>query len=160
GFRFLALLLAIFVVSRSLGLVPGLGWLAGKVFLFWRNATPWFGRAVLHLNQPVSLAPSGSGDKLFDWVQVAAMLALALLGALVWVWFDRARRWDGWVDDLMRIATRYSLGSIMLSYGMAKILYQQMPSPGFYVLLETYGESSPMRLAWTFMGQSWAYSAF
>jgi hypothetical protein len=160
GFRFLALFFAIFVLTRSLSIVPGLTWLAVQINKFWRNATPWFGREVMHLKQPAAFVVSGSGDKLFDWVQITAMLALALLGALVWVWFDRARRWDGWVDDLMRTAVRYSLGTTMLSYGMAKILYQQMPAPGSSVLLETYGESSPMRLAWTFMGQSWAYSAF
>ncbi len=107
-----------------------------------------------------TLIGSGSGDKLFDWVQAAATISFALVGALIWVGFDRARKWDGWVDDLMRVAVRYTLGLTMLSYGMSKIFHQQMPAPGFSRLLQPYGESSPMGLLWTFMGQSAAYSAF
>ena len=160
GFRWLALFFAIYAAAEPLGFVPGLGWLERGEILFWKKAVPWFGREVLRLHETVSLASSGSGDKLFDWVQFAAMLASSLGGALVWVWFDRARRWDGWVAELLRLGLRYVLGAAMLSYGISKILHQQMSGPGFFRLLETYGESSPMGLAWTFMGQSWAYSAF
>ncbi len=160
GFRFGALYFALFVIGRMLGIVPGLGWFSGQYYQLWRKFVPWFGREVLRLEQPVSLAASGSGDKLYDWVQVAAMLVLAGVGALIWVWFDRARKADGLVGALVRIALRYALGVTMLSYGTAKVLHEQMPAPGMFRLLQTYGESSPMGLLWTFMGQSWAYSAF
>lgn len=160
GFRFLTLWLVVFALSRIFGIVPGLGWFSGRMYLMWRTVVPWFGRSVLHLPQPVSLAASGSGDKMFDWVQAAATLSLAAVGALIWVWFDRKRSWDGWARDLSTVAVRYTLGVTMLSYGLSKIFYQQMPAPGFYRLLETYGESSPMGLLWTFMGQSQAYSIF
>ncbi len=159
-FRFGALYLGLFLIGRVLGLVPGLGWFSGQYFQFWRKIVPWFGREVLRLGQPVSLAPSGSGDKLFDWVQVAAMLSFAFVGASIWVWFDRARKADGAVRELVRIALRYALGATMLSYGISKVLHEQMPAPGMFRLLQPYGESSPMGLLWTFMGQSWAYSAF
>jgi uncharacterized membrane protein YphA (DoxX/SURF4 family) len=160
GFRWVVLFGAIFTLGRVLSYIPGLEWLTSRHYLFWRNFTPWFGRVALRLPQPVSLAQSGSGDKLFDWVQMAAMLTLALAGALGWVWFDRARRRDRLAHELVRIAVRYSLGVTMLSYGVSKLLHQQMPAPTFYRLLGTYGESSPMGLLWTFMGQSTAYSVF
>ncbi|HWA86175.1 MAG TPA: hypothetical protein VG710_08140 [Opitutus sp.] len=144
----------------AVGVMPGLNWLAAQDYAFWRNVTPWFGRVVLRLHEPVLFTYSGSGDKLFDWVQMAGVLSLALVLAAIWMWFDRRRRWDPLARDLMRIVLRYGLGTVMLSYGMSKLLHQQMPAPHLFRLVEPYGESSPMGLLWTFMGQSAAYSAF
>lgn len=158
-FRFGVLFLALVLSVRLIGLIPWTGWLNRQVYAAWRAIVPWVGREILHLDKPVPLAASGSGDKLFDWLQVGTMLALALLGAAVWVWFDRRRRADALLGELTRIGLRYFLGAIMLSYGMSKILRQQMPEPGFHRWLQPYGESSPMGLVWTFMGHSWAYSA-
>ena len=158
--RFGAIYAVIFLLGRVVGLIPGVGAFGGMYYRFWRGVVPWVGQHVLHLERPVSLAPSGSGDKLFDWLQVATMLGVAFVGAAIWVWFDRKRRADGVINELVRIAIRYSLGATMLSYGISKVLREQMPEPSMSRLLQTYGESSPMGLLWTFMGQSWAYSAF
>jgi hypothetical protein len=150
-----------FSLGDILSYLPGVRGRAGWEDQFWQTFVPWFGRQVLGLKGLESVATIGSsGDRLFDWVQAGAMLALAFCGAIGWVWFDRARRWDGWVNDFVRIAIRYTLGATMLSYGIGKILHQQMSGPSFPRLLESYGESSPMGLAWTFVGLSWAYSAF
>jgi uncharacterized membrane protein YphA (DoxX/SURF4 family) len=48
----------------------------------------------------------------------------------------------------------------MLSYGMSKVFKSQFPLPSPGVLLQTYGQSSPMRLLWTFMGYSPSYTFF
>jgi hypothetical protein len=101
-----------------------------------------------------------SGDQVFDWLQVITLLGLALIGALIWMFIDRGNRSVRIASDLARIVLRYRLGTTMLGYGIEKILRQQMSEPGIFRLLQPYGESSPMGLLWTFMGQSWAYSAF
>jgi hypothetical protein len=48
----------------------------------------------------------------------------------------------------------------MIAYGVAKLFPLQFPPPSLSKLLETYGESSPMGLMWTFMGASRTYSFF
>ncbi len=48
----------------------------------------------------------------------------------------------------------------MLNYGMVKVIKLQFPFPGIGRLLEPYGNSSPMGLAWTFMGYSRGYNYF
>jgi hypothetical protein len=48
----------------------------------------------------------------------------------------------------------------MLSYGASKLIPSQFPPPSLTRMLETYGESSPMGLLWTFMGASGAYTTF
>jgi len=48
----------------------------------------------------------------------------------------------------------------MLSYGFAKVFKTQFPFPNEMRLTETYGQSSPMGLVWTFMGYSPGYNYF
>lgn len=49
---------------------------------------------------------------------------------------------------------------MLISYGMVKVFKLQFPSPGLYRLTQPYGESSPMGLAWTFLGFSKGYNYF
>lgn len=55
---------------------------------------------------------------------------------------------------------RLYLAFFMLVYGIGKILPMQFPAVGLSRLAQSYGESSPMGLAWTFMQYSPAYTAF
>lgn len=159
--RFGVLYVALYVLGEIIGMIPAMSnWLSEPYSRMWRSFIPWFGKNVLLLDEPISVQQTGSGDKLYDWAQVAAMLVCSAVGASVWVWFDRARKTDRISAELVRIALRYSLGATMLSYGTSKLLWLQTTQPGFYRLLGTYGESSPMGMLWAFMGHSYVYCAF
>ncbi len=160
GFRLLLLSMALLALPNVLGLAPGLGWLAKWYHQFWQAVVPWVGREMLQLANPVVFRPSGSGDTLFHWVQLWCVSVLAVAGALIWVWFDRARKHDDLIHEGVRIAVRYTLGAAMLFYGVAKVLHLQMPPPALDRLIQPYGDSSPMGLAWTFMGLSKGYNLF
>jgi len=142
------------------GLVPGFGWFAKGYNQFWQAVVPWVGREVLHLSAPVVYRPTGSGDTLFSWVVAWCGLVLVFVGALIWAGFDRRRKYDAWIHEGVCIAVRYTLGAMLLVYGLSKVLHLQMPFPSGDRLLQSYGDSSPMGLAWTFMGYSGAYSLF
>src|SRR6185436_5234324 len=58
------------------------------------------------------------------------------------------------------MAAHYQLFAQMLSYGIAKVLKLQFAAIGPIGLLRTYGEDSPMRLLWAFMGHSRPYNWF
>jgi hypothetical protein len=47
----------------------------------------------------------------------------------------------------------------MLNYGFGKVFHLQMPYPYLSRLVQPYGDSSPMGLVWTYVGQSKAFSA-
>jgi hypothetical protein len=49
---------------------------------------------------------------------------------------------------------------MLISYGLVKVIQLQFPAPGLYRLLQPYGNSSPMGLAWTFLGFSRGYNIF
>jgi uncharacterized membrane protein YphA (DoxX/SURF4 family) len=160
-FRFGFLFIGLSLGPQAVGVLPGFGWLGNWYYdQAWPWAAPWIGRLVFHLNLPEQAPFNGSGDRIEDWLQLAAILGLSLIGGLIWAGFDRGRRADGILGELLRILLRYDLALIMLNYGVSKVLHQQMPPPRAVRLLEPYGESSPMGMLWAFMGQSAAYSAF
>ncbi len=160
GFRFLAFYLLQYNVVSLIGPIPGLNQLGWLIYQVWDKFVPWAGTAIFHLAQPITIKPNGSGDTTFNYVQILCMLLLTLAVTLVWVWFDRRRRYDPIVREATRITVRYVLALTMLSYGISKMLHQQMPAPMLSQLQTSYGEFSPMGLLWRFMGYSATYSFF
>ena len=140
----------------------------------WHGAVPWlaehigFIKAVIERLPPDARDPrpqfqSGSGDQLFNWLEVGCFFTIALVGAAVWSVVRRkpcaypyhspaARFLNCWVR-LLLIAT-------MFGYGLAKVFPSQFPTPFASRLIQPYGESSPMGILWTFMGASPAYTIF
>lgn len=87
-------------------------------------------------------------------------MAVALAGALGWSIVDRANGRAARAEAGLRVGVRYVLGGAMLGYGIEKVLHQQMSFPSYWRMIQTYGDSSPMGLSWTFIGYSPGYSFF
>jgi hypothetical protein len=83
-----------------------------------------------------------------------------VLATAVWSVADRRRPHYRRFAQLLWIYARYALAASMLPYGAWKLWKTQFPSPDPLRLLEPYGQSSPMGLAWTFLGYSTAYNVF
>jgi uncharacterized membrane protein YphA (DoxX/SURF4 family) len=64
------------------------------------------------------------------------------------------------LHEWLRVYVRFYLAYTMLVYGLGKVIKLQFPYPDTNGLLVAYGESSPMRLLWTFMGASESYTIF
>jgi hypothetical protein len=158
GFRLLAVYLAFYILA-CLGNL-GMGSWISAVTKFWQVVVPWVGRVIMGLNHPISYVQNGSGDQTFHWIQQWCFLALAFVIAFLWVWFDRRRRYDGLIHEVLRILVRYELAFTMMIYGVGKMNQGQFPAPGADRLVQPYGDSSPMGLLWTFMGYSSAYCLF
>ena len=130
--------------------------------------TAWFTTHVFHLTgQAATRHPTGSGDTAQDWLGALSVLVLAVLGCAVWTaiaeWGIARRGWRREYRTLyawLRLAMRFTLGSVLLSYGFSKVFDLQFSPPGSHMLNETYGDSSPMGLLWTFMGFSVPYTIF
>ena len=60
----------------------------------------------------------------------------------------------------LRVWLRYLLATLLLAYGFSKLFRVQFQPLTLDDLLETYGESTPMHLLWTFMGASAPYTMF
>lgn len=136
-------------------------WLTRLAEAPWHALSTWVAVHVFHLKGAVTqYHPSGSGDRSLDYVLVFCFALIAILVAALWSFFDRRRpnycRLHAWLTLLVR----FTLAFTLLSYGFAKVFPVQFPPPFLFRLTESYGESSPMALLWTFMGASSAYTRF
>jgi len=88
------------------------------------------------------------------------LIVLTIAGCLIWTVIDRRRTDYNILTYWLTIIIRYYLAFILIRYGFGKIFRRQFPAPGPFDLQESYGEASPMGLAWTFFGYSRGYNYF
>jgi len=169
AFRFAFLYWAIYMLPSpgAISLLELLPWLGYKISLVlgWPMHTlaPWVG-LLFHLRgEGSNWHPTGSGDTAMDYMAFVITLAAALLGCVLWsaVSEMRDKRKEyrtayAWI----RLFLRFTLAITLLDYGFIKIFPAQFAPLGPSGLSESYGESSPMHLLWTFMGQSRPYTIF
>lgn len=125
----------------------------------WQPMVTWVGRHVFQLSRPLDVvSEEGSGDDTSRFVLLFCKVALAAAAALVWTLLDRRSRDHRRLHAGLTLYVRYLLGSILLTYGMFKLMKGQFPYP--LSLEETYGDMSPMGLLWKFMGFSTLYNLF
>ncbi|MFZ0663593.1 MAG: hypothetical protein WAM66_12935 [Acidobacteriaceae bacterium] len=143
------------------GLIPGAYYLNRPYVGLWHKFTPWVAQHFFHLSGTrITYFPTGSGDTTLDYIQNFLFIVIALLGTLVWSLLDRKREQYGTLYVWLRILLRFTLAITLLQYGLAKIVPLQFRPPNLSQLVEGYGESSPMHLLWTFMGESMPYTIF
>ncbi len=120
----------------------------------------WTGPIVLGKYYFHSTVMTGSGDTSHRYAQAFVMLVIATVITVAWSSFDRKRSSYPKLFHGLNIYVRYYLAQILLSYGFSKVFPTQFRIPSLDRLNATYAESSPMRLLWTFMGYSPAYTIF
>lgn len=127
---------------------------------FWNWIVPWFGDHILMINYPITVKPNGSGDTTYNYVLQVLWIIFALLITTVWVILDRKRPSYNQFKYWSRIVVRYFLAYMLFVYGFVKVIKLQFPFPDLVRLTESYGDSTPMGLAWSFVGYSSGYNIF
>lgn len=156
-FRFTGTYLVLYIFPFPMSFIPGLG--TGYTEL--RNKlVHWVSGDVLQIMGTMGSATTGSGDRTFDYVLLLINVVLALVISVIWTILDRRsihyRKHYHW----LMVYVRYYLGAVLIGYGFAKVIKTQFPFPSLMSLLTPYGDSSPMHLAWTFMGYSPLFNLF
>ncbi|HVX48771.1 MAG TPA: hypothetical protein VHB48_01390 [Chitinophagaceae bacterium] len=85
---------------------------------------------------------------------------MALIGCAAWTLIDRKRQSYDTLNYWLVTVVRYFVAFTMFNYGFVKIIKLQFPFPSLNTLMEPYGQSSPMGLAWNFIGFSKGYNYF
>ncbi len=160
AFRFFFAYFVLYVFPFPLDVVPGIEPVTKYYPELWHNVVPWVGRHVLGIYSPITTFTNGSGDTTYDYVLLFCVVSLALLACLVWTALDRHRRNYNRLLYVFFVLLRYYLAFTMFSYGFAKVFKTQFPYPSLTRLMQPYGQSSPMGLAWTFLGYSLGYNYF
>lgn len=160
GFRATLLYVALYTFPGPIHELPGVDFIGDTYDAVWHAVVPWVGAHVLRLAQPVSTRPSGSGDKLFDWVQVFTMLCLAIIGAVAWTMAERKRRSHRKLLAAFQLYLRFTLASILFGYGFDKVVPNQFEPMNPVRLTQYFGEAAPGGFAWSFLGFSIMYEVF
>lgn len=150
------------------------GWIPGRLIYYiefyvswpisWLlNASQaWTARHVLHLGtEPLAPLGGGSGDSLFAWTRLLAVLLLAFVATAVWSLTDRKRRQYTQLHRWFTIYLRFALAGYLFTYGAMKIVpNNQFPFPNLSEMLTPVGQMTPMHLFWVAMGESARYKFF
>ncbi|MEM6631943.1 MAG: hypothetical protein AAF694_19860 [Bacteroidota bacterium] len=160
GFRFIFLFWSLYIFPFPINVIPGIDSLLQPYYDLWSFLIRVLGNEVLHIEHDFSQKFTGSGDMLYDWIQNLGMFILALGAALIWSLLDRKRPSYRQVFSLFVMILAYYLAYMMLVYGIIKLFYLQFRPPNMERLFQTFGQASPMRLLWTFMGFSKSYTVF
>ena len=153
GFCFLACYLLLYISSSQ--------FILSSLFdLIWQPLIPWFGKHILHLSTDITISSNGSGDATYNFVGLLVYALLSFFIAAIIAVLDRKRPNYNYLLLWLIIIVRYYIIFQMLIYGFAKVFYIQFQPPSFSRLIQSYGDSSPMGLLWTFMGYSKGYTIF
>ncbi len=158
-FRLLFSYLVLYSFPSPLHTVPVYGEILRDSYReIWNTVVPWVGEHVLGVEVRVRLG--GSGDTTYHYLQLLCYLILALAATAVWTLLDRRRADYARLYEWLRVYVRFVLAAAMIVYGAYKVIPEQFGTPFPSELLQPIGESSPMRLLWTFMGASIPYVIF
>lgn len=158
GFRFGVIVGGLLVFPFPINVIPKSD--VVETWLTWPFQWATIGLAhALGLPDP-AMGATGSGDRMFDHLQLLLIVVLGVLGALVWSIADRRRRAYPRLAAAAIVVLRYYLAYMMLSYGIAKVVKSQFYDLSPSWLHERLGDGSPMRLLWAFMGYSLPYTVF
>ena len=160
AFRFVFLFFLLFIVFVNNGTYPLWGYLMKYPNEWLHHFIPWVGKKILHLSYDITVFTNGSGDTTYDYVILFVILVISLTGTLFWSIVDRRNRNYQMLYYWLTVAIRFYVGLMLINYGLVKVIKLQFSYPGVYRLGQLYGDSSPMGLAWTFLGFSRGYNLF
>ena len=159
-FRFIAAYLFWYIFPFPITSLPLLEALSQPINDIWNSISLWLGNDILQLEQTISTKMNGSGDKTIDYLINLSIILMSITTTIIWSILDRKRANYDALLYWLEVLVRYYLAATLISYGGAKIFKTQFPFPGLHRLIQPYGESSPMGLAWTFMGYSPSFNYF
>lgn len=157
--RLVAVYLFLFILPFPTGYLSFLGCLNRSYHRVFDWLISWTGRYLFHIPFSLAVSGSGSGDTTYNYVQLFISLVLALMLTVAWSVLDRKRKYYFVILYWLLVYVRFYFACTMIRYGMDKLLKAQFPFP-FDSLSETFGESTPLRLMWNFMGYSTVYNLF
>lgn len=161
GFRFLfSYFVLFFLTGQEIHRLPFSAFLIRKYTELWHSAAVWIGKNLFEIPYEILLEGQGSGDTTFRWILLPCYVTLASVLTVLWSVLDKRRTGYEKLHQWFRLLLRFSLGLAMITYGISKVIPNQMPAPFPFTLSQRVGELTPMRLLWTFMGASPAYETF
>lgn len=151
--------LAYFLVW-AISFLPFRGYLLGKYAELGYAAVVWLENHLLHTGLEVYQLDGSPGisNTYYGTVVFGCYLVIAAFATAVWSVLDRRRLQYTRLHQIFRYLLRFMLATIMIHYGVLKIIPVQMTSPlPLGALTQPLGDLTRMRLLWLFTGASSSY---
>lgn len=94
----------------------------------------------------------GSGRILYGYGEWLVILAVAIIGSLVWYLFDKERKEYTKLNYWLRVIVRYRAGIGIIGFGFTKLLPVQMPYPSVGLLNTDFGDLTLQKIYWLSIG--------
>jgi hypothetical protein len=157
-FRFFLILFLLYIFFNPNGVLPYSYYAYNFYIQPFHALMVWIGEHILHLAYPITVFTNGSGDTTYDYVVIFFITTVSFFIAILWSLADWRTKSYSRLFYWLCVVVRYYVAITMLTYGFVKIFKLQFPFLSPARLLEPYGNSSPMGLAWTFLGYSKGYN--
>lgn len=160
GFRFVFCYLVLYIWPFPFQYIPFVFYALTPLHTFLSSFVDGLAGPALFGDAYAVLHPTGSGDTSYCYTQSGLFLVAAFVACLIWTWLERKRTSYRTLSILFDTTLRFYLAATLFTYGFIKVFPLQFQAPDAARLAQSYGESSPMGLLWTFMGSSKLYSFF
>lgn len=160
AFRFFFILLVLIIFLNKNG-----AFLYARQIFFYptellHQIIPWIAINVLKHEYNLTIFTNGSGDTTYDYILLLLFVIFSAFGCLVWSILDNKSKDYNKLYYWLIVLVRFYLGFTLILYGSVKVIQLQFPQPYLNRLIQPFGDSSPMGLAWTFLGFSKGYNIF
>ncbi|HYJ64239.1 MAG TPA: hypothetical protein VEV62_10880 [Parafilimonas sp.] len=157
-FRFFLVLFLLYIFFNPNGVLPYSDYAYEFYIQPFHTLMVWIGKDILHLSYPITVFTNGSGDTTYDYIVIFFIAVVSLIAAITWSLIDKKTKTYNKLFYWLCVIVRYYVAITMFSYGFVKVFKLQFPFFSPDRLLEPYGNSSPMGLAWNFLGFSKGYN--
>lgn len=127
---------------------------------YYNDFLSWLADNVFNIALVSSNSLKGNIDSSQHFITLFCCFALAILFSIIWTFLNIDNEKNNTIYYWLKLLFRFYLGIILVNYGLVKLFYLQFPEPSLSRLVKTFGNSSPMGLAWTFLGYSKGYNIF
>jgi hypothetical protein len=157
-FRFFLILFLLYIFFNPNGVLPYIDYAFNFYIKPFHKLIVWIGKSILHLPDTITVFTNGSGDTTYDYVVIFFITTMSLIATVLWSVLDKRTKGYNKLFYWLCVVVRYYVAITMFTYGFVKIFKLQFPFFSPDRLLEPYGRSSPMGLAWNFLGFSQGYN--
>src|SRR5580765_7577670 len=90
-FRFIFVYCVLYLPVLVVNAIPGIDENSDFYVKLWDGTVVWVGDHVLHLSEPITVRPNGSGDTTWNYVQVFCFAIAAAAVTIIWTVVDFRR---------------------------------------------------------------------
>ena len=123
-----------------------------------RQLISWTGAHIFHVMHPLDLGVGTDG--IYEWVETFCLVVIAVLAAGIWSVLDRRRENYVTLHKWFHLIMRFVLATLMILYGMHKVIPAQMNFPNLFQLVQPFGHFSLTEVLWTSVGAAPGYEIF